>query len=68
MKLYDRLVANKVANTTDVVANSVVSGFEVLVAQRDTVVNKHGEYADKEKRKAYMREYMKKRRAQKKSA
>lgn len=73
------LVVNKVANTREVVANGptltvaikpgvsrpLVSGVGVgeAVADRRDGRSRHGKYADLEKRKTYMREYMRKRRA-----
>ena len=48
-------VANRVANTP-LVANKTVANTESLVA------NRHGQYADKDKRREYMRDYMAKRR------
>lgn len=73
-----KLVVNKVANTEDVVANGpkltvaiklgvsqpLVSdvGVGEAVTDRRDGQSRHGKYADLEKRKAYMREYMRKRR------
>lgn len=56
------VVANKpvvVANRVDLVANEspVVANTEV-----ELVANKHGVYADRQKRREYMRQYMAKRR------
>ncbi len=50
-----------VANTAPKVA-LVANAPEVLVANRG-VVSRHGKYADLEKRRAYMRAYMARRRA-----
>ena len=56
-------VANKpdvVANVRPVVANRIV---EQVKAETAAILSKHGKYADQEKRKAYMRELMRKRRS-----
>lgn len=68
----DEVVANSVtvvANTIDMVANkasnmvanadSLVANTDSLVANADSLVaNKHGQYKDKEKRKEYMKLFM----------
>lgn len=46
-----------------VVANRIAELATVANEDAPAVANKHGQYADKEKRKAYMAEYMRKRRA-----
>jgi hypothetical protein len=45
-----------VANKPELVVNRVV-------ANTDVVANKHGKYADKDKRRGYMKEYMRQKRA-----
>lgn len=45
------------------VANNVVANTPEVANNTTVVANRHGVYADKEKRKAYMRELMRKRRS-----
>lgn len=41
----------------------VANAPEIAVTNEKVVANRHGQYADKEKRREYMRNYMAKRRA-----
>jgi hypothetical protein len=57
-------VANKVANKPEPVANETYYGGPRGKGMTDATVNEiYPRYRDKEKRRAYMREYMRKRRA-----
>ena len=60
-----KVLREKVANIKPVVVNKE----ELVVNEPEVVVNKtkHGVYADREKRKVYMREYMRRKRGKAKS-